>query len=88
MRKFCLFVSLLAAAPAAGQSNADAIGARLMQDASVKSAVDAIRAAEPQTIETQISLCEVEAPPFKETKRAELYARLFREAGLTNVRID
>ena len=36
----------------------------------------------------QVRLCEVEAPPFKEAKRAEVYARMFREAGLQNVRID
>ena len=30
----------------------------------------------------------MEAPPFKEQKRAEIYARMFREAGLQNVRID
>ena len=57
-------------------------------DAAVKAAVDMIRAAEPQTIEDQIRLCEVEAPPFKEAKRAEMYAQMFREAGLQNVRID
>ena len=33
-------------------------------------------------------MCEVEAPPFKEAKRAEVYAQMFREAGLQNVRID
>ena len=77
-----------AAVPAAAQENADAIGARLMADAKVKSAIEGIKAAEAQTIETQISLCEIEAPPFKETRRAEVYARLFREAGLQNVRID
>jgi acetylornithine deacetylase/succinyl-diaminopimelate desuccinylase-like protein len=60
----------------------------LLQTAAVKTAVDAIRAAEPQTIEDQIRLCEVEAPPFKEGKRAELYAQMFKDAGLTNVRVD
>jgi hypothetical protein len=35
-----------------------------------------------QTIEDQVHLCEVEAPPFKESKRAELYAKMFRELGL------
>ena len=59
-----------------------------MQDAAVKAALEAIKAAEPQTLEDQIRLCEVEAPPFKETKRAQLYAQMFRDAGLTNVRID
>jgi tripeptide aminopeptidase len=64
------------------------IGTRLMQDAAVRAALDAIRASEPQTIEDQIRICEVEAPPFKEAKRAQLYAQMFREIGLQNVRID
>ncbi len=79
---------LTAAVPALAQSDPQNLGARLMQDAAVKAALAAIRAAEPQTIEDQIRLCEVEAPPFKETKRGELYAQLLREAGLTNVRTD
>ena len=74
--------------PAAAQQDAANIGAKLLADAAVKAAVEAIKAAEPQTIEDQVRLCEVEAPPFKEQKRAEVYARMFREAGLQNVRID
>jgi len=74
--------------PAAAQQDAANLGAKLMADAAVKAAVEMIRAAEPQTIEDQIRLCEIEAPPFKEQKRAEVYARMFRDAGLQNVRID
>jgi acetylornithine deacetylase/succinyl-diaminopimelate desuccinylase-like protein len=70
------------------QQDAAQVGARLLQDAAVKAALDSVRAAEPQTLEDQIRLCEVEAPPFKEDKRAQLYASMFKEAGLTNVRID
>jgi acetylornithine deacetylase/succinyl-diaminopimelate desuccinylase-like protein len=73
---------------AAAQQDAGALGARLMQDTAVKAALDAARAAEPQTIDDQVRLCEVDAPPFKETKRGELYAQLLREAGLKNVRTD
>lgn len=73
---------------AGAQQDAANIGARLMTEAAVKAAIEMIRAAEPQTIENQIRICEVEAPPFKEAKRAEVYARMFREAGLQNVRID
>ena len=76
------------AAPSQAQQDAQNVGARLLADPAIKSAVEAIRAAEPQTIEDQVLICEVEAPPFKEAKRAELYARMFREAGLQNVRID
>jgi tripeptide aminopeptidase len=73
---------------AGAQQEAATLGPRLLQDAAVKAAIDGLRASEPQTIEDQIRLCEVEAPPFKEAKRAELYAQMFKQAGLTNVRID
>ena len=82
------FAAVLLLPSVLAQQDAANIGARLMADAAVKAAVEAIRAAEPQTIEDQVRLCEVEAPPFKEAKRAEVYARMFREAGLQNVRID
>src|SRR5687768_16878279 len=54
----------------------------------VRAALDAIRTGEPRTIEDQARLCEIPAPPFKETARAEAYAAAFRAAGLKNVRID
>ena len=74
--------------PAVAQQDAANIGTKLMADVAVKAALEMIRAAEPQTIEDQVRLCEIEAPPFKEQKRAEVYARMFRDAGLQNVRID
>jgi acetylornithine deacetylase/succinyl-diaminopimelate desuccinylase-like protein len=90
MRTVLILITLLclSVVPAAAQQDAANLGSRLLQEAAVKAAVDGLRAAEPQTIEDQIRLCEVEAPPFKEAKRAELYAQLFKEVGLTNVRID
>jgi tripeptide aminopeptidase len=92
MKRFrpLLLASLALFAPsiALAQQDAANIGSKLMADAAIKAAVEAIKAAEPQTIEDQIRLCEVEAPPFKETRRAEVYARMFRELGLQNVRID
>jgi tripeptide aminopeptidase len=86
------FVALVAIAflplAAAAQNNAAELGARLLQDTGIKNAVAAIRAAEPGTLEDQVRLCEVEAPPFKETKRGVLFAQMLREAGLTNIRTD
>jgi acetylornithine deacetylase/succinyl-diaminopimelate desuccinylase-like protein len=83
--------SLLALAlfvtPAAAQEGPD-IGARLMQDASVKAAVQAAKDDEAQTIEDQVRLCEIPAPPFKEQTRGKAFADDFRRLGLTNVRID
>ena len=64
------------------------IGARLLQDAAVKAAVERVRRGEPRLLEEQIRLCEIPAPPFKETRRAEAYREAFRARGLKNVRID
>lgn len=62
--------------------------ATLMQTPSVRAALDFAKANEPEIIETQIHICEIPAPPFKETKRAEEIARLFHVEHLQNVRID
>jgi acetylornithine deacetylase/succinyl-diaminopimelate desuccinylase-like protein len=83
-----LSLMCVAGSHAFAQQNAPALGPRLLQDAAAIAALEMVRAAEPQTLEDQVRLCEVEAPPFKEARRAELYATLFREAGLQNVRID
>ena len=89
MRIGIAVMALLVGAGVAGaQQDAAGVGARLLQDAAVKAAVEGLRADEPQTLEDQVRLCEVEAPPFKETKRAQFYAQMFKEIGLTNVRID
>ncbi|MGE0040032.1 MAG: M20/M25/M40 family metallo-hydrolase [Vicinamibacterales bacterium] len=76
------------ALPATAQQNAAGIGERLLQDAAITAALDAIRADEARTIEDQVRFCEIEAPPFGEAKRAEAYAQAFRAIGLANVRID
>lgn len=39
-------------------------------------------------MEQQISICEIEAPPFKETRRAQEYARRLAALGLARVRMD
>ncbi len=64
------------------------IGAALMADATVKQALDAVRRNEGQILQEQIRLCEIEAPPFKEEKRAAAFKAVFEKLGLTNVRID
>jgi tripeptide aminopeptidase len=54
----------------------------------VQSAMQAIKTNEPHFVEEQIRICEIASPPFHEDKRAAELARLFREAGLLDVRID
>lgn len=60
----------------------------LLRSPAVQSARRAIRDLEPQTIDTQATLCEIPAPPFGESQRAEAVRALFDDAGLTDVRID
>ncbi|HEX8391080.1 MAG TPA: M20/M25/M40 family metallo-hydrolase [Longimicrobium sp.] len=54
----------------------------------VRQALEHVRATEPRTIEDQIALCQIPAPPFKEAARAEVYRRRLEALGLRNVRID
>jgi acetylornithine deacetylase/succinyl-diaminopimelate desuccinylase-like protein len=55
--------------------------------ARVRQALEYVVRTEPQTIEEQIAICQIEAPPFKEARRAEDYRRRFAELGL-RARID
>jgi tripeptide aminopeptidase len=64
------------------------VGTRLLQNPAVKAALEIVKKNEPRIIEDQVQLTEVEAPPFKEMKRAELLKKKFEEIGLKNVRID
>lgn len=53
--------------------------------------VDAFRFIEQydeQTVQNQVHLNEIPAPPFMEEKRAARYAEMFREYGLSDVSID
>jgi tripeptide aminopeptidase len=79
---------LLAATSADAQQRATELGPMLIQQPAVRAALDAARASELQIIDDQIRICEVEAPPFQEVRRAQMYAQLMRDAGLKNVRLD
>ena len=70
------------------QQRASEIGTMLLQQPPVRAALDAAKAAELQIIDEQVRICEIEAPPFQESKRGQLFAQLMREAGLKNVRQD
>src|SRR5688500_15541647 len=54
----------------------------------VKAALDVIKADNAWTVEQQVSICEIPAPPFKETVRGAEYKRRLEALGLRNVRID
>ena len=58
------------------------------RDPAVRSALEYARRTEPRTIEEQIALCEIPAPPFKEAARAADFRRRLEALGLRNARID
>ena len=57
-------------------------------DATVRAALERVRADNAWTLEQQASICEIPAPPFKEAVRAAELRRRFETLGLRNVRID
>jgi tripeptide aminopeptidase len=62
--------------------------ATLAESPVVRAALDVARADEPQVVEDQVRFCEIPAPPFKETARAQAVKATFEQLGLVNVRLD
>jgi tripeptide aminopeptidase len=60
----------------------------LINEPTIKAALDAAKRNEPWTLEEQIRINEIPAPPFEEEVRAREMERLFKELGLKDVRID
>lgn len=60
----------------------------LLENHTVRAALEAARNSEAQTIADQIRFCEVPAPPFKEFARAEVLRRAFVQLELRSVRVD
>jgi len=54
----------------------------------VKAALDIIKTDNAWTLQQQIELTQIPAPPFKESARAAEYKKRLEALGLTNVRID
>jgi tripeptide aminopeptidase len=77
---------------AAGQNTVAPIDARAIASLAgsplVRAALDAVHVDESQTIDDQIRFCEIPAPPFKETTRAQAIRMAFEQLGLLNVRVD
>lgn len=87
-RAFLVAAALLCATSPVAWAQRPAAVAQLMQDKAVLAALEHAKVSEPRTVEDQIRVCEVPAPPFKEGPRAQVMRRAFTEAGLQNVRID
>jgi len=61
---------------------------QLASSPKVRQALDYLKASEPETIDEQVRICEIPAPPFKEEERGEYFKRRFSELGLKRVRVD
>src|SRR4051812_1543763 len=57
-------------------------------NAKIRAALDMIKADNAWTIQQQIELTQIPAPPFKESVRGAEYKRRLEALGLKNVRID
>jgi acetylornithine deacetylase/succinyl-diaminopimelate desuccinylase-like protein len=66
----------------------DKTAAQILAEPVVQAAMKTIVADEPHFIEEQIRLTQIPAPPFHETARGLELEKLFKQAGLKNVRID
>jgi acetylornithine deacetylase/succinyl-diaminopimelate desuccinylase-like protein len=62
--------------------------ARLAERPDVRALLDSIKAGNDWTLQQQVALCEIPAPPFKEQARGAAYKAAFEKLGLSNVRID
>jgi tripeptide aminopeptidase len=86
-----LAAGALASAPALAQNaspaHADAVK-RIMDGPAYKKAVEVFDKEHDRWVEEVVKLTEIEAPPFKEEKRAKVYADMFKAHGLTDVEID
>ena len=52
------------------QDAAATSGERLMRDPAIRSAVERLQRDEPSVLDDQMRLCEIPAPPFRESARA------------------
>jgi acetylornithine deacetylase/succinyl-diaminopimelate desuccinylase-like protein len=75
-------------AAVSAQSREDRLVGALVAQPEIAAALAAAKANEPQTIDTQIRLTEIPAPPFMEAERGAEVRRLFEAAGLQRVRVD
>ena len=72
----------------AGTQPAHAQGRAPLDNPALRNALETMRRDNAWTLEQQVSICEIPAPPFKEAERAAEYKRRLESLGLRNVRID
>jgi len=75
-------------APVVVGPEVDKAYAQLMASPRIQKLMEAVRADHERSIEDLKTLTEIEAPPFKEQKRAEAFLARMKALGLTQAKID
>ena len=91
MRRSALLVMLLAQVLvrwAAAQTAASMSPSAIAGQPRVRAALDRMRTDNAWTLDQQVAICEIAAPPFGEARRAEEFRRRLVALGLTDARID
>jgi tripeptide aminopeptidase len=82
-----LAIVLFLAHPASAQSP-DIVIDRVLGNSRFKAAVEFLANDHDRITNETIQITEIEAPPFKEKKRAEAYLQMLKQHGLSNVEMD
>ncbi|MGB1534731.1 MAG: M20/M25/M40 family metallo-hydrolase [Flavobacteriaceae bacterium] len=61
---------------------------KFLKKSKIKAAFERIALLDPTTLKRHIELTEIEAPPFKEARRAKVFADYFKTFGMDSVWID
>lgn len=77
-----------ASSAAAQNANPAAEVKRLLASPGFKTAAATLDKDHTRIVEDGIKLAEIPAPPLHETERATVYAQMFKDAGLADVKID
>jgi acetylornithine deacetylase/succinyl-diaminopimelate desuccinylase-like protein len=64
------------------------VAQKYLKNKKIQSAFKRIEQLDPLTMKRHIELTEIEAPPFKEVKRAKVFAEYFRKLGMDTVWMD
>ena len=81
-------VNTVATTPTQVRPAVDKVYTQLMAAPAIRQLLAAVQADHLRTIDDLKLLTEIEAPPFKEQKRAEAYLARMKAVGLTDARID
>ena len=83
-----LVLPVVATSAAAQRAFTPSDPARVATLPALRRTLDTLRATNAWTIDQQVSICEIPAPPYKEQVRGQELKRRFEQLGLRNVRVD